>query len=284
MRDQLPAGIEHAALGPISSIMGEILLIAMPIDPAKIDPMATREYADFVLRPRLLAVPGIAQVIPIGGEVRQYQVQPDTARMAALGVSVDDIAGALRGFSANTSGGFLELNAREYLIRHIGHTTRLADLERLPVAAHDGRSILLKQVAAVSFAPAIKRGDAGFNGQPAVILSVQKQPDADTVKLTREVEAALGELKKSLPAGMDAPRVTFRQANFIESSIGNLQGKLVAASAIVAVVLYLFLANLRTTLISLVAIPASILTTVLVFRYFGLSMTRSSASRTCCGA
>ncbi|AKU11616.1 CzcA family heavy metal efflux pump [Azoarcus sp. CIB] len=272
VRDQLPQGIEHAAMGPISSIMGEILLIAIPIDPAKIDPMATREYADFVLRPRLLSVPGVAQVIPIGGEVRQYQVQPDTARMAALGVTVDDIAGALKGFSANTSGGFLELNAREYLIRHIGHTTRLADLERLPVASRDGRSILLKQVASVTFAPAIKRGDAGFNGEPAVILSVQKQPDADTVKLTREIESALGELKKSLPAGMEEPRVTFRQANFIESSIGNLKGKLIAASTIVAVVLYLFLANLRTTLISLVAIPASILTTVLVFRYFGMSI------------
>ena len=272
VRDQLPPGIEHAAMGPISSIMGEIMLIAIPIDASKINPMATREYADFVLRPRLLSIPGVAQVIPIGGEVRQYQVQPDTARMAALEVGVDEVAAALRGFSANTSGGFLELNAREYLIRHIGHTTRLADLERLPVGARNGQSILLRQVADVAFAPAIKRGDAGFNGAPAVILSVQKQPDADTVTLSRSIETALAELEKSLPPGMDAPRVTFRQANFIESSIGNLQGKLIAASAIVAVVLYLFLANLRTTLISLAAIPASILITVLVFRYFGLSI------------
>ncbi len=272
VRDSLPAGIEHAAMGPISSIMGEIMLVAIPIDTNKTTAMATREYADFVLRPRLLAIPGVAQVISIGGEVRQYQVQPDTARLAALGVTVESIEAVLRGFSTNTSGGFLELNAREYLIRNLGRTTRLEDLKRLPVAFRDGRSILLEQVASVSFAPAIKRGDAGFSGKPAVILGVQKQPTADTVALTRNIERAMAEMKGSLPAGMDAPRVTFRQATFIEASIGNLQGKLMSAAVIVAVVLYLFLASARTTVISLAAIPASILITVLVFRYFNLSI------------
>ena len=270
-RDALPAGVQHAAMGPISSIMGEVMLVAIPIDEAKISAMATREYADFVLRPRLLAIPGVAQVIPIGGEVRQYQVQPDTARMGQLGVSVEQLREALQGHASNSSGGFLELNAREYLIRNLGRTTRLEDLQQLPVAWVNGQSILLSQVAKVSFAPAIKRGDAGFNGKPAVILGVQKQPDADTVALTRSIETALAALKPSLPVGMEAPRVTFRQATFIESSIGNLQGKLMTAAAIVAVVLYLFLANIRTTLISLAAIPASILITVLVFRYFDLS-------------
>ncbi|MCZ8255394.1 MAG: efflux RND transporter permease subunit [Inhella sp.] len=271
-RDALPAGVQHAAMGPISSIMGEVMLVAIPIDEAKISAMATREYADFVLRPRLLAIPGVAQVIPIGGEVRQYQVQPDTARMGQLGVSVEQLREALQGHASNSSGGFLELNAREYLIRNLGRTTRLEDLQQLPVAWVNGQSILLSQVAKVSFAPAIKRGDAGFNGKPAVILGVQKQPDADTVALTRSIETALAALKPSLPVGMEAPRVTFRQATFIESSIGNLQGKLMTAAAIVAVVLYLFLANIRTTLISLAAIPASILITVLVFRYFDLSI------------
>ena len=275
-RDALPAGVQHAAMGPISSIMGEIMLVALPIDPQQISAMATREYADFVLRPRLLAIPGVAQVVPIGGEVRQYQVQPDTARMAQLGVTVEQLVAALQGHASNTSGGFLELNAREYLIRHIGRTVKLEDLQQLPVAwvknASGGQSILLSQVASVRFAPAIQRGDAGYNGKPAVILGVQKQPDADTVQLTRRIEAALAELKPSLPTGMQAPRVTFRQASFIEASIGNLQGKLMTAAAIVAVVLYLFLANLRTTLISLAAIPASILITVLVFRYLDLSI------------
>jgi HME family heavy-metal exporter len=272
VRDQLPEGVQHAGMGPISSIMGEIMLIAIPVDTAKISAMATREYADFVLRPRLLAIPGVAQVIPIGGEVRQYQVRPDSARMAQLGITVEQISAALQGHAANTSGGFLELNAREYLIRNLGRTTRLEDLQRLPVAWKNGQSVLLQQVAQVSFAPAVKRGDAGLDGKPSVILGVQKQPGADTVALTRTIEEALVALKPSLPAGMEAPRVTFRQASFIEASIGNLQGKLIAAAGIVAVVLYLFLANIRTTLISLAAIPASILITVLVFKYFGLSI------------
>lgn len=271
VREQMPEGITPS-MGPISSIMGEIMLIAIPIDPEKINPMATREYADFVLRPRLLTIPGVAQVIPIGGEVRQYQVQPDTARMASLGITVEQIESALRGFSANTSGGFLELNAREYLIRNIGRTARLEDLQRLPLAVRNGQSILLRQVAEVTFAPAIKRGDAGYNGKPAVILGVQKQPDADTVNLTHQIETALVEMRKSLPPGMDTPQVTFRQANFIESSIGNLQSKLLTASVLVAVILYFFLGNFRTTLISLTAIPVSILITALVFKYFGLSI------------
>ncbi|MDO8276871.1 MAG: efflux RND transporter permease subunit [Burkholderiaceae bacterium] len=271
-RDQLPPDVAHVGMGPISSIMGEIMLLALPIDTGKISPMAVREYADFVMRPRLLTLPGVAQVVPIGGEVRQYQVQPDTARMAALGVDLEGIEAALKGFSGNSSGGFLELNSREYLIRNIGRTTRLEDLQRLPVAFRNNRAIQLQQVATVTFAPAIKRGDAGLNGQPAVILGIQKQPDADTVKLTEKVEAALDELKKGLPAGMGEPKITMRQATFIESSVDTLRGKLIAASVVVAVVLYFFLLNIRTTLISLTAIPLSVMITVLVFKYFGLSI------------
>jgi heavy-metal exporter, HME family len=271
VREQIPDGV-HPAMGPVSSIMGEIMLIALPIDPAKISPMQVREFADWVLRPRLLTIPGVAQVIPIGGEVRQLQVQPNTTRMAELGVTLEHLSSALRGFAANTSGGFLELNAREYLIRNLGRTARLEDLERLPLTIRNGQPILLKQVADVRFAAAIKRGDAGLNGKPAVILGIQKQPDADTVRLTVQIEAALHELTKSLPAGMSAPTVTMRQASFIDASIRTLQGKLVAASIVVAVVLFAFLANLRTTLISLVAIPVSVLIAALVFKFFGFSI------------
>ncbi len=271
-RDQLPPGVTHVAMGPITSIMGEIMLMALPIDTSKINPMAVREYADFVLRPRLLNIPGIAQVVPIGGEVRQYQVQPDSARMAALGITLEDISAALKGFSANTSGGFLELNSREYLIRNIGRTTRLEDLAQLPVAYKNQQSILLSQVAEVKFAPAIKRGDAGLNGQPAVILGIQKQPDADTVALTQKIETALSEMKKSLPPGLGEPRITMRQASFIESSVSTLQGKLAIAALVVALVLYFFLLNLRTTLIALTAIPLSFMLTILVFNYFGYTI------------
>jgi HME family heavy-metal exporter len=205
-------------MGPVSSIMGEILQVALPIDTAKTDPMAVREYADWVLRPRLLSIPGVAQVIPIGGQVRQYQVQPDTVRMGELSISMEQLESALRGFSSNTSGGFLELNGREYLIRNLGRTSRLEDLRNLALAAKNGQTVRLRQIAEVRFAAAVKRGDAGFEGRPAVILGIQKQPTADTLALTRSIEAALGALQKSLPAGMEAPRVTFRQASFIEAS------------------------------------------------------------------
>jgi HME family heavy-metal exporter len=269
--EQMPEGV-NPAMGPISSIMGEIMLIAIPLDPQKIGAMQVREYADFVLRPRLLTIPGVAQVVPIGGEVRQFQVQPNTARMAQLNVTIENLEAAMRNFSANTSGGFLELNSREYLIRNLGRTSKLEDLQKLPVAYRNGQLILLAQVAEVTFAPAIKRGDAGYNGRPAVILGVQKQPDADTVKLTRTIETALAAMAKGMPAGMDTPRLTMRQATFIEASISTLQGKLLAAGLVVGLVLYAFLMNLRTTLISLTAIPVSVLMTVLVFSYFGLSI------------
>ena len=259
-------------MGPISSIMGEIMQIAIPVDPQKISPMAVREYADWVLRPRLLSVPGVAQVIPIGGEVRQFQVQPNTIRMSELGITHDQLEAALKGFSANTSGGFLELNGREYLIRHLGRTSRLEDLKNLALTARQGQPILLRQIAEVAFAPAIKRGDAGFEGRPAVILGIQKQPTADTIALTTAIEDALAGLRASLPAGMEAPRVTFRQASFIEASITTLQGKLIGASVFVAAILFFFLGTLRPTVIALTAIPVSIFITALVFRWFGLSI------------
>ena len=271
MEEGLPAGV-IPRMGPISSIMGEIMQVAIPIDVAKISPMAVREYADWVLRPRLMAIPGVAQVIPIGGEVRQYQVQPNTLRMAQLGITHEQMEAALKGYSSNTSGGFLEINGREYLIRNIGRTSKLDDLRNLAMTAKDGQPILLRQIADVTFAPAIKRGDAGYEGKPAVILGIQKQPTADTIGLTRNIETALAEMKKTLPAGLSEPKVTFRQATFIESSINNLNGKLIAASAFVAVILFVFLGTVRTTVIALTAIPVSIFVTALVFKYFGLSI------------
>lgn len=271
MDGAIPDGIV-SRMGPISSIMGEIMQIAIPIDESKISSMQVREYADWVLRPRLMAIPGVAQVIPIGGQVRQFQVQPNTRRMAELGLSILQIEDALRGYSANTSGGFLESNNREYLIRHIGRTSSLEDLKNIAVSNRNGQTILLRQVADITFAPAVKRGDAGYEGGPAVILGVQKQPSADTVALTKKIESAIAELKQGLPTGMEVPKVTFRQASFIDASISTLEGKLIGASIFVAVVLYFFLGTIRPVLISLTAIPVSILLTALVFKYFGLSI------------
>ncbi len=268
VREQMPAGVVPQ-MGPITSIMGEIMLVAMSGDAP---PMLIRELADFTVRPRLLSIPGVAQVIPIGGEVRTYQVTPDIAQMTRLDVSVDDVERAIKQFGTNSGGGFVDQNRAEYVIRNIGRTTRVEDLRSLVVATKAGQSIILSQVATVGFAPRFKRGDAGANGKPAVILSIQKQPGADTVKLSRTIETALGNLGRTLPEGIKADTVLFRQANFIEASIGNVEDALRDAVLVVAVVLFLFLLNVRTTLISLTAIPISILITVLVFRWFGLSI------------
>ena len=271
VREQLPPGVVPQ-LGPISSIMGEILLIALPADPARVSPMQVREYADWVMRPRLLNIPGIAQVISIGGEVKQYRVEINPAQLKALGVEREKLDAALKDFGTNTSGGFLEAQGREYLIRQIGRTSRIEDLQNLVVTVKNGQPILLRQVADVKLAPANKRGDAGYNGNPAVVLSVQKQPSADSVVLTRAVERAMVELSKGLPTGMAAPEFLFKQADFIEHSVSNVEEALRDGAMLVAVILFLFLLNVRTTLISLTAIPVSLLVTALVFHYMGLSI------------
>lgn len=265
---QLPQGVTPQ-IGPVSSIMGEIMLIAVKGN-GKADAMTVRETADYVIRPRLLSIAGVSQVIPIGGEVRQYRVTPNVAAMAALGVSADSIESAIRAFGTNTGGGFVNQQEREYLIRNLGRSLELDDLRSIPVSTREDEPVLLRQVAAVDYAPGVKRGDAGADGAPAVIVSVQKQPGADTVKLTREVEGALAAL--SLPDGVSADQVLFRQADFIATSVGNVVTVLKEAAIVVAIVLFLFLLNVRTTLISLTAIPLSLLVTVLVFKYFGLSI------------
>ncbi len=276
VREQLPGGITPV-MGPVSSIMGEVMLIALPLSEgdgknAVANPMQAREYADFVLRPRLLSIPGVSQAIPIGGEVRQLRVEPDTARMAQFGVTLTQVEQALRGFAANAGGGFIDLNSREFLIRHIGRTNRVEDLQGVAVAWKEGRAILLEQVAHVRFAAAMKRGDAGYNGAPAVIVSVQKQPAADTVQITRAIESALQDLQQGLPVGLAAPKVLFRQADFIEASIGNVTEALRDGAIMVAIVLFAFLLSARTTMISLVAIPLSLAVTALVFRLLDQSI------------
>ena len=286
VREQLPAGVVPQ-MGPISSIMGEIALIAIPLrendgilpagqggdhaGPVS-SAMTAREYADWVVRPRLLTLPGVAQVIPIGGEVRQYRVEVRPAQLQALGVERGQLDAALRDFGANTSGGFLEAQGREWLIRQIGRSDRLDDLQNLVVAVKNGQPVLLRQVADVRLAPAAKRGDGSYLGKPAVIVSVQKQPAADSVALTRAVERAVDALAQSLPPGIGRPAFLFRQADFIERSVGNVEEALRDGAVMVAAILFLFLLNVRTTLISLTAIPVALLVTALVFRYVGLSI------------
>jgi HME family heavy-metal exporter len=281
VREQLPPGIA-AQMGPISSVMGEIMLIAMSAETtgsaetaasgAKADPMTLREIADFTVRPQLLTVPGVSQVIPIGGEVRQYRVVPDPRRMAGLDIGFEAIEQAIKSFGVNTGGGFVDQKTREFLIRNIGRSSRIEDLRNLVVTYRSGQAITLSQVAIVDFAARAKRGDAGFNGKPAVILAVQKQPNADTVTITHEIERMLPDLQRVMPEGVRVTDIQFRQATFIESSIDNVKRVLVEALVVVAVVLFVFLLNWQTTLISLLAIPLSVLTSVIVFEAMGLSI------------
>jgi HME family heavy-metal exporter len=270
IREQLPRNI-NPQMGPVTSIMGEIMLVALTSD-GRASPMEVREIADFVLRPQLLSLAGVAQVVPIGGEVRQYRVTPNVATMQALDVTHDQIEQAIARFGTNTGGGFVDQGGREYLIRNVGLTRRLEDLANTVVVHRNNQPILLKQVAAVEFAPRVKRGDAGYRGEPAVIISMQKQPNADTVALTRMIEASLNQIQKTLPAGVTATNIQFRQATFIETSIGNVQRVLVEAAVVVAIVLFVFLVNVRATAISLAAIPISILISILVFRALDLTI------------
>jgi len=269
VREQLPDGVQPQ-MGPITSIMGEIMLIA--ITGKTVSPMELRELADFVIRPQLLTISGVAQVIPIGGEVRQYRISPDLVAMQRLQIAPKMIEEAIGQFGTNTGGGFIDQHSREYLIRNIGRTTKLEDLRNLVVVMRGDQPILLRQVANVGFAARVRRGDAGYQGEPAVIIAVHKQPQADTVQLTKKIEAELAKIQRTMPAGVVADRIQFRQATFIENSIANLKKVLIEAAVVVALILLLFLMNWRATIISLTAIPISILITVLVFNAFGLSI------------
>ena len=270
VQGRLPANVQPQ-MGPISSVMGEIMLIALTAQDGT-SAMDLREIADFVIRPQLLTIAGVSQVIPIGGEVRQYRIVPNIQMMNQLDISPQQIETAVRQFGGNTGGGFVDQHAREYLIRNIGLTHRLEDLRNLVVASRQGHNILLRQVADVDFSARPKRGDAGYMGEKAVIVGVQKQPTADTVAVTKLIETQLADIQRTLPAGVKADQVQFRQATFIERSIGNVKSVLVEAALVVAVILMLFLLNVRATLIALTAIPVSILMTTLVFKYFGMSI------------
>ena len=272
VQQQLPARV-MPSMAPVSSIMGEIMLVAMTAPAGgAIGPMELRDLADWTMRPRLLTIPGVSQVTPIGGEVRQFRVMPDLERLHALDLASDQLVAALRQFGANAGGGYVDQAGREFLIRNIGRSTSLEDLRNATVGFRDGQPIALRQVARVEYGPRFKRGDAGVDGQPAVILAIAKQPGADTIRLTRAVEAALAELQAGMPRGVVADRVKFRQADFIARSIENLTQVLAEAFVVVAIVLLAFLLNARTTFISLLAIPLSILVTAIVFAAFGLSI------------
>jgi len=265
----LPDGFQPLLM-PISSYMGEILLIAMSGKDA--DPMVMREFADWVIAPRLRAISGVSRVVNIGGLVRQYRVTPDLLKMNDLGITTAALEEAVSSFGSNSGGGVVDQSTQEYLIRNLGRTQNLEDLRNLTIEKRHDQPILLHQVATISFLPKQRRGDAGFMGHNSVVLSIQKQPEADTLLLTKNVQAALDGMRASMPTGVTADNIIFRQADFIEASVKNVKSVMLEAIVAVSIILFMFLANTRTTAISLVAIPLSVLMTFIVFHWSGMSL------------
>ena len=268
--EHLPRGVVPA-MGPVSSIMGEIMLLGLESSTGQTSPMEMRTLADWVVRQRLLTIPGISQVIPIGGGVKQYQVQVNPQRLAALGVTLQEVEHAVGASNENTTGGYLDAQSQEYLIRNLGRLRDPSQLLSTVVATRNGVPVLLKEVGSVGIGTLTKRGDGSVDGRPAVILSIQKQPGASTIDLTRKIEAALQELQPSLPKDVRM-RPLFKQANFIEAAIRNVEDAMRDGAILVLIVLFLFLLNFRTTAITLTAIPLSFVTAAVVFHLFGISI------------
>ncbi|XHX77172.1 MAG: efflux RND transporter permease subunit [Stenomitos frigidus ULC029] len=272
---KLPAGIETPQISPITSPIGTILMYAFsverssaPLGSTQTSLMEVRRLVDRAVTNRLLAVPGISQVIAYGGDVRQYQVLVDPAKLAAFNVSLQQVTEAAAQANVNAAGGFLITPDQEEIIRGVGRIESIGQLAASVVTAREGKPVLLQDVAMVQIGAALQRGDGSVNGQQAVVVVVNKQPLADTPTVTRAVERAMDELKAGLPADVQVLE-TFRQNSFIESAIANVRDSLRDGIIIVSVILLLFLMNWRTAVITLSAIPLSVLIGMLILSWFG---------------
>ncbi len=298
VQDRLPTGITPQ-LAPISSIMGQILMLGMWSDDPSVGPMQLRTAADWVVRQRLLTIPGVSQVFTMGGERKQFQVLVDPDAMLRFGVTLAEIESAVAGSNENGTGGYLDRQGpKELLVRSLGRIQSIDDLKKVPVKIRDGRPVLLSQVAEVAEGAQVKRGDSSaferiydlsspledsssvsqrqsllsqWRGGPAVVLTINKQPGADTRGVTDAVMAAIKDLQPTLPAGVQLS-VVYSQKAFIERAIENVVEALRDGGILVVVILFLFLMNLRTTFITLTAIPLSLVMTSIVFAVFGLSI------------
>ncbi|NJO80835.1 MAG: efflux RND transporter permease subunit [Cyanobacteria bacterium RM1_2_2] len=266
VQEKLPEGIGTPQISPVSSPVGTVLMYAFTAQTTS--QMDVRRLVDQDVANRLLAVPGVSQVIAYGGEVRQYQVLVDPAKLVALNVSLQEVTEAAEAANVNAAGGFLTTPDQEMIIRGVGRLESIDQLGDSVVTARDGKPILLRDVAQVEVGAALKRGDGSFNGQPAIIVVVNKQPMNDTPTVTRAIEQAMADVKARLPEDVTVTE-TFRQENFIEASIENVIGSLRDGTIIVSIILLLFLMNWRTALITLSAIPLSILVGMLILSAFG---------------
>ena len=268
--DTLPEDI-RPQMGPISSLLGQIMLIGLWSEDGSHDPMELRTTADWVIRKRILTIPGVSQITVMGGGRMQYQVLIDPHLLHKFEVSLHDIEKALQYGNLNVTGGYLDSESRELLVRGIGRITSMEEIGEIVVKADRPRPVLVKHVGRVVKGEQIKRGDSSINGTPAVVMTIQKQPGADTRALTAEINKALPDLRRSLPRGVIL-QPTYQQREFIDYSVSNVVDAVRDGAILVVIVLFLFLLNFRTTFITLTAIPLSILTTALIFRWFELSI------------
>lgn len=279
--DQLPEGVKPQ-LAPISSIMGQIQIIGMYSEGGKTPPMELRTIADWVVRQRLLTISGVSQVVVMGGERKQFQVLVDPSELLRYDVTLDEVKTALRESNQNSAGGYLdEQGPNELLVRALGRVKTVDEIARIVIVQRDGQSITLSQVAKVVEGPQERRGDSSafsrtadgkFDGGPAVVLTINKQPGADTRAVTQAVITALNDLKPSLPADVRILPELYQQETFIDLAIENVMEALRDGGILVVIILFLFLWNFRTTFITLTAIPLSIVMTTLIFKVFGLSI------------
>ncbi len=269
-RASLPADIPAPAMTPASSIMGEILFIALASDTHS--GMELKNTAEQVIKRRVLAVPGVAEVLPIGGDTQQFQVTLDPERLTAYGLTVGEVAQALRDANQNTSAGFMVEGGQEYLIQGLGRIEALDDIADTVVTRRGGQPVLVRHVAQVDIGAAPKRGTGSHNGKPAVVLGIQKQPGANTLELTGRLDATLEEIQAGLPAGMKIDRHIFRQADFIRVSVDNLMAALLEGAILVVAIVFAFLLSARATAVSLVAIPLSLVAAILSMKALGVTI------------
>ncbi len=270
VQDRLPEGTKPQ-MGPLSSLLGQIVLVGMWSEDGTTSPMQLRTMADWVVRQRLLTISGVSQVITMGGDRKQFHVLVDQHLLNQYDVTLPEIEEALRQSNENVTGGFMSRDGKEYLIRGLGRFSDIDQIRATVIRSDPNRSLLLEHVATVGEVAQTKRGDSSVNGRPAVVLTIQKQPNADTRAVTDAIHEALNELAPSLPPDVSL-NTTYEQRGFIDHSVANVIEALRDGAILVVIVLFLFLFNFRTTFITLTAIPLSVLVTALVFQWMGLSI------------
>ena len=273
--ESLPENVGNPTLGPQSSILGELLIVGLTADSTSM--LDLRTLADWTIRPRLLSTGGVAQVAVLGSDIKEYQILLHPERMKHYGVTLGEVMEVTRGMNQNTNGGVIYEYGNEYIVRGVVSTEDVQEMARAVIKTAGGVPIVLEDVADVRIgAQQPKLGLASEKGKPAVLITVTKQPNTGTIELTEKLEAALKDLQKNLPPDVRVSTDTFRQSRFIESSISNVQHSLYEGAIFVVIVLFLFLANVRTTVISLVTLPLSLVVAVLVLHYMGLSINTMS--------